>query len=386
MKICIVHQYFKTPKTGGAIRSYYIAKYLKSKGHEVTVITAGNEGYYTIDENDGFNVHYLPVYYENHLGFLSRIHAFILFAWKAYRMIKKLKPFDINYVITTPLTTGFIALRAKRKLNIPYVFEVGDIWPEAPIQLGVLKNPLLISLAQYFEKKFYKNSRSLVALSPDIKEYIASVVPEKQIEVITNFSDAELLEDNYISTKYDQWTDKFVISYIGTVGLANHLEFLITAAENVQNDKVQFIIAGGGAQYSKIHTMAIERGLKNVAFLDKTDKKGVAEILTITDAVYISFDNVPILSSGCPNKFFDGLATGKIIIINFKGWIKELVESNDCGFYYDPIKPEDFGSKLLPYLKNKEFSNNSKKRARSLSSQFTPAKQLENIDRLINTQ
>ena len=382
MKICIVHQYFKTPQTGGAIRSYYIANYLRDLGHEVTVITARNNKAYNIDSSFGYNVHYLPVYYENHLSFLSRIHAFLLFVWKSRRLLKKLDSFDINYVITTPLSTGFIANYALRKFGTPYIFEVGDIWPEAPIQLGVLKNPFLIKIARYYEKKFYKNAKSLVALSPDIKNHIKSLIPDKQVEVITNFSDSKLLEQD--SDADDLLKDKFVISYLGTVGLANHLEYLLDLAEIMKDENVHFVIAGDGAHYESIRKQALDKSLGNMSFHDKTDKSGVANILSYTDAVYVSFDNAPILSSGSPNKFFDGLAAGKLILINFNGWIKDIIEEHKCGFSYDPLQPEQFKKQLTNYLQDNTLLQQAKDNAKKLSKNFTPEKQLEILKNVIN--
>ena len=109
----------------------------------------------------------------------------------------------------------------------------------------------------------------------------------------------------------------------------------------------------------------------------------MAKILSYTDAVYVSFDKAPILSTGSPNKFFDGLAAGKLIIINFKGWIKTFIEENECGFSYDPANKDEFKTKLLPFLNNPELLNQAKNNSKSMSAEFTPEKQLRNIDSII---
>ncbi|MEQ8927077.1 MAG: glycosyltransferase family 4 protein [Fulvivirga sp.] len=382
MKICLIHQYFKTPETGGAIRSYYIANHLKSKGHTVTVITARNNRAYSVDKSLGYDVHYLPVYYENHLSFLSRIHAFFIFVWKANRLIKNLQPFDLNYVITTPLTTGFIATRALKRFGTPYIFEVGDLWPEAPIQLGVINNPLLKWITRKWELSFYSKAQSIVALSPDIKNYIQSNCPNCTIDVITNFADIDLFKNAEANKSLSHLENKFVISYLGTVGLANHLEYLISFAEKLTNDNVHIVVAGGGAQFNKIKIIALSKELKNITFLDQTDKKGVASILSITDAIYISFKNVPVLGTGSPNKFFDGLASGKMIIINFQGWLKPLVEKHDVGVYYPPEKPEELVEKLTPYLEQSRLIK-VKENSLALAEKFTPKNQLSGLDTIL---
>lgn len=388
MKIVIIHQYYKTPEEGGAIRSYYIAKHLAALGHEVNVITAFNDKKYQVKKDDRVTIHYLPVYYTNHLSFLSRIHAFYRFVKKSIDLLKKLQPVDLNYVITTPLTTGLIAQYAKRKYGTPYIFEVGDLWPDAPVSLGVLKNGLLKKLAYKLEKSSYKNSCELVALSPDIKSAIEQKVSGRNVEVITNFADtaffgpADKLES--LLKKYSV-ENKFVITYTGTVGMANHLEYMLDVAELAQKNKknIRFLIAGSGARWEAVREKASKRELGNITFIDFLDKEGVKEILHVSDAVFISFKNSPVLATGSPNKFFDGLAAGKLIIINFKGWIGELVEKHKCGFSYPPESPQAFLDQVEPYINDSQLLHQAQASARQLAENFTPETQLNKLTRLI---
>ncbi|MTI40694.1 glycosyltransferase family 4 protein [Fulvivirga lutimaris] len=387
MRICLIHQYYKTPETGGAIRSYYIAKHLHEQGHDVTVITARNNKAYTIENDLGFEVHSLPIYYENHLSFFSRIHAFILFVWATNKLLKKLPRFDLNYVISTPLSTALIALKAKKRFGTPFIFEVGDLWPEAPIQLKVIKNPILKSIALKLERNAYRKAAKIVALSEDIKSAIQRKAPEQEIEIVTNFADIEFFKPeekkNEYLNKY-QVQNKFVISYLGTVGMANELEYLINVAvEARSNEQVHFFVVGGGAHFNKIRALAESKGLTNITFAEQVDKYEVRKILNITDAIYVSFKNVPVLATGSPNKFFDGLAGGKLIIINFKGWIKKKIEQHDCGFYHDPESPRAFLELLAPYIEDENKLEQSKMRARELATKFSLQNQLPKLDKVL---
>jgi len=373
MKILLIHQYYKTPQTGGAIRSYYIAKYLVSQGHEVSVITAYNEKEYSLKKEEGILVHYLPIYYTNHLSFFSRMHAFVRYVWQARKLLKKIDKPDINYVISTPLTTGLIAIYAKRKYGIPYIFEVGDLWPEAPIQLGVLKNSILKNLARKLEKRIYKQAREIIGLSPDIAKNIEKKTGKKA-HVITNFADTTFF------TPSDPRSDEFIIGYVGTIGLANHLEYLLQVAEvSATNPKIKFVIMGSGAQLEKIKKEARHKKLTNIEFVNPGDKQAAKNVIEQLSAMFISFKNVPVLATGSPNKFFDALAAGKLTIINFEGWIKELVEAHACGFYYPPDKPEEFLIKLQPYLDELHKLKNAQNNARALAEQFTLNKQLPTL-------
>ena len=191
MKILIIHQYFNTPQTGGPLRSYYLAQGLASCGHEVEIITSHNHKNRLQREINGFTVHYLPVFYDNALGFTRRVIAFLKFAWMAYRKALTLDKIDLCYAISTPLTTGWVAKKLKLRCNIPYIFEVGDLWPEAPVQMGVIKSPWLIDALRRFEKSIYRQAKHLVALSPGIKEGIIKTCPQKIVTVIPNMSDCK---------------------------------------------------------------------------------------------------------------------------------------------------------------------------------------------------
>lgn len=386
MRILLIHQYFKTPEEGGAIRSYHIAQWLAAQGHQVDVISACNEKTYIKKSIAGFTVHYLPVYYTNHLSFLSRVHAFYRFVRMAIAQINKLPRADLHYVITTPLTTGLIALYAKKKTGVPYIFEVGDLWPDAPVQLGVLKNNLLKNIAFKLEKMSYRNADALVALSPDIKAAIEKKVPGREVEVITNMADVDFFSPEQkrpdLVEKY-QVQGKLVIAYTGTVGLANHLEYLLDVAESDKTKSLHFLIAGGGARWEAVKAEAHKRGLKNITFFEYMNKEGVRELMNVADAVFISFKNVPVLSTGSPNKFFDGLAAGKLIVTNFGGWVSELIEQHQCGFSYSPDRPHEFVEKIKPYLEDGQKLKEAQKNARELAQQFTPEVQLGKLDGVV---
>ncbi|UII28438.1 glycosyltransferase family 4 protein [Fulvivirga maritima] len=388
MRIVLIHQYFKTPEEGGGIRSYHIVKHLKDLGHDVQVITAYNKPQPDVKIIDGIKISYLPVYYTNHLSFWSRVHAFIRFVMMSLKVVKKIQPVDINYVITTPLTTGIIALYAKIRFKTPYIFEVGDLWPDAPIQLKVLKNGLLKKLAYWLERKSYKEAEKIVALSPDIKEIILEKHNKKQVEVVSNMADNQFftpqVKEPHLEEKYGV-EGKFVVTYAGTIGLANHLEYLLDAAEACLNyNQILFMVAGEGARADYIKELAEKRSLVNIQFIPFTGKEGVRELMNVSDAIYVSFKNAPVLASGSPNKLFDGLAAGKLIIMNFKGWLKELIEENGCGFYYKPEVPEEFYAKLLQFVESSELLKTAQENARKLAEQkFDKKDQLKKLQQFI---
>lgn len=369
MKILYVHQYFKTPKEGGGIRSYHLAKGLAAKGHEVTMITA-HHGPSKVMTINGVSVHYLRVPYKNQFGFVRRVWAFLRFVYLAKKAINKLPKFDLAYVMSTPLTTGLIALHVKEKYNIPYYFEVGDLWPEAPIKMGVIRNSILKNLLYRFEKKCYFEAQKVVALSPAIRNYIEANSPETRVYVLPNISDNEFFKPSTNFPKYFTHENPFRIAYTGTFGAANHLQFLVEAARQCEAEKVPvlFSLMGKGATLNKIKRQG--KDLKNIRFYPFGTAREVRNLLDKQDAVYISFKNLEILNTGSPNKFFDGLAAGKLIVVNFGGWIRNVIEKNKCGFYHDPLNPVEFARKLSVFINNPSLLLKYQKRSRDLAESY----------------
>lgn len=311
MKVLYIHQYFKVPSEGGSIRSYYLTKELVKKGIDVEVITAHDGSDYERKDIEGVIVHYLPVYYRNELSYKSRVFSFLKFAFLAIIKSTKVKGVDICYVMTTPLTTGLIALWNKFFLKRPYIFEVGDLWPSVPVDMGVIKNSIFKKLMFSFEKLFYQNSVGIVALSPVIADYIKTIVSNKPIEVITNVADTHffnLEEKKERLKKRFGVKNEFVISYSGTLGVANHLEYLLDLAKACAGLNVKFLILGRGAEAESLKRIQEEELLKNINFLTHSDKEVVRDVLNVSDAIYISFLDIESLQTGSPNKLFDGLA------------------------------------------------------------------------------
>jgi len=368
VKILYVHQYFKTPQEGGSIRSYYLAKGLAEAGHEITMITA-HDGAYEVKEIDGFKVHYLPVAYDNSFDFIQRLWAFAKFVRLARKEALKLPNQELAYVMTTPLTTGFIATYLKKKINLPYYFEVGDLWPEAPIKMGVIKNKWLKSWLYSLEKKFYFEAEKVIALSPAIRNYIEKVSPNTKVHVIPNMADCKFFEPEYSVGDFSE-SNKFQITYCGAIGKANHLEFLADAAKECDRQQlpVHFNIIGHGSEMKRLKS-SVKRS-KNVTFYPHSSKKCVRNLLDRSDAVYVSFKDVEVLGTGSPNKFFDSLAAGKLTIVNFNGWIKNLIAKNKCGFYHDPHRPEDFTRKLKVFLASQELLGKYQKNGRKLAELY----------------
>ena len=189
MNILYIHQYFNTPKEPGGTRSYWISKKLVDRGFKVIVITSkrGSDQprFKTIE---GIKIIYVNVSYDQSMNLIQRAYSFLKFTLLS--TIEALKIRNVKMVIatSTPLTIGIPALIIKIIKKTPFIFEVRDLWPDVPIEMGAIKNPILIKLLKALEIRLYKESSHIVALSPGMKDGITKYVQPNKISVIPNMA------------------------------------------------------------------------------------------------------------------------------------------------------------------------------------------------------
>ncbi len=372
MKVLILHQHFKTPSEGGALRSYFLAKALVAHGHQAIVITGGGKGRYDKSDIEGIEVYRTGVQYDNSFDFWRRSRSFLQYAWKSVTLSTKLEGIDLCYAISVPLTVGLSARWLKSKCKIPYIFEVGDLWPDAPIQMGYVRSYLFRQLLFGMERSIYRDSQAIVALSPSIKSAIEKKVPGKTVHMIPNMADTEFfLQEPKHPGLISQYKveGKFVVSYIGAVGVANGLDYFIECARASEKAQlpVHFLLCGEGALLESHKRNATRLDLSNLTFIPFQDRDGVRDIMNVTDAIFVCYKSYPILETGSPNKYFDGLAAGKLILINFGGWIKHEIETQRCGVYLNKQQPSDFVRTVQSFISDPALLIDHQTSARKLA-------------------
>lgn len=374
MHILYIHQYFKTPDESGGTRSYFIAKKMIERGHKVSMICSTcNKEKVGRNEVEGISVHYLYAPYKNEMGKLGRIKAFLSFMYKAIRLGKSIKDVDLMYATSTPLTVGYIAHRIKKATQTPYIFEVRDLWPEFPIQMGAIKNKQVIAFLKKWEKTFYDEASAIIALSPGMEEgVLACGINKKKVTMIPNMSKPDIFypheADKELMKKFSLNEEHFKIVYFGAMGLANGIDYIIDAAKILKeegHDKFDFIFVGGGSTASKAEEKAKQLGLANVSFLSRQSMLITAEIVNCCQCSIVTFLDRPILHTNSPNKLFDSLSAGKPIIVNSRGWTKDLVEQHRCGLFVDPDDAANLAKGIIALASDKdtltEYSKNSRK-------------------------
>lgn len=394
MKIIYLHQYFNTPEMSGGTRSYEMAKRMVAAGHEVHMVTSIRDektkstDWYNTNEA-GIKVHWYSVPYSNHMSYTERIKAFFYFAYAAKKKASSLQA-DVVFATSTPLTIAFPAVFTARKLNIPMVFEVRDLWPEMPIAMGALKNPILQFFAKKLERWAYQNSSSVVALSPGMKDGVLKTgYPANQIAVIPNSSDnLEFMHDAEAASQFRAnraWLgDKPLLIYAGTFGKVNGVDYAVKVAIELKkiNSNVRILLVGDGMEKAQVIAEAKEADVleKNIFFESRITKKDIPILFSAATMASNLVADIPESRANSANKFFDTLAAGKPIFLNHGGWMHDLVKSHNCGLamWQKPIElvAQQLHEKMNDNTWLQLAGNNSKKLAMQDFDRDLLAKQL----------
>lgn len=363
MNILLIHQNFLGKNEGGGSRFNEMTKVWSSQGHKITVLagmvsyTSGkkemkykNKYFYT--ENnfyEGVNVIRCHVSESYNLNFIGRLWSYFSFVFSStYAGLLKTKgKYDVILVTSPPLFTAITALIISFFKKLPIVFEVRDLWPESAIDTGLLKNKILIKLSYLFEAYIYKKAKLINVLTPAFKsKLIEKGVKEEKIIFIPNAADFSLVE-KFQTGIFDPQEykrslgleDKFVITYIGVHGLANHLIQLIDAAVLLEETKIVFQLIGSGPQKEMLKAEAKKRNLKNVIFRDSVPKAEVFKYILASDVGASVLKNAEVFKTIYSNKTFDYMACKKPVLLAIDGVSRSLIKEANCGIYVQPENP-----------------------------------------------
>lgn len=383
MKILYFHQHFSTPKGSAGIRSYAMAQALINNGHQVTMVCgsfgAGQTGLAQPFVKgarrgvvDGIEIIEFELPYSNSMSFLQRVKIFFSFAFKSIKVALTEK-YDVVFATTTPLTAGIPGIAAKWLKRKPFVFEVRDLWPELPKAMGVIKNPIVLSLMSALEWASYRSADRLIGLSPGIVQGITKrgVAPEK-VALIPNGCDLNIFAGEHHAWRPEQVAESDLMAiFTGTHGLANGLDAVIAVATELkkrQRDDIKLVLVGDGMKKKDLQLQAQKLELNNVIFHDPVNKDKLAGLMASADLGLQILANIPAFYYGTsPNKFFDYIAAGLPVLNNYPGWLAEMIQEKQCGFAVPPESPKLFADALEQAADNRDELKNMGIRAQALA-------------------
>jgi len=398
VRILYFHQYFCTPHGNSGIRSYEMAKYLVNAGHQVTMVFGESprlksplngqpykkgirRGNY-----EGIDLIELNLSYNNKMSIFKRSLVFIKFSLKSIHLVFK-EDFDLVFATSTPITAGIpgiiMRLFGKRK---PFVFEVRDLWPELPREMGVVKNKTLLWLMGVLEYLSYNKADACVALSPGIKEGIQRRLKhEKPVYLIPNGCDLELFKPGRNSKDIIPGCSDsdFIAVFIGAHGIANGLDAAIDAAAILKTkpntNNIKIVLIGDGKLKRHLADRVANEKLDNVILLDPVPKNSLLKYLWAADVGLMLLANVPAFYYGTsPNKFFDYISAGLPVLNNYPGWLANMISENNLGVVVEPDTPIDFAESLIDLSTKNGALEEMRLNARNFAQEHFSRKELAN--------
>lgn len=333
-----VNHFASSPVRGRGLRHFEIGRELTGLGWDVTIVTAqkagtgaGERGYgvgsVEAERIDSVHFRWLGVveFTENNwrrgLNWLSFARVFDRWSRNEGRA-------DIIIGSSPHLFAALAAERHARRIGVPFVFEVRDLWPESLLAAGGHKG-LLYHLLNGIAKYLYRRAERVVVLAEGSVDYLVRAgVPRSKLVLVPNGVDADRFPER------DESRQKtFTIVYAGAHGPANGLDAVLDAAQLLKDRSyIQFRLIGSGTSKTLLEEDARRRGLSNVRFEDQVSGSEIPRVLSEADAGLMVLRDSPLFSFAVsPNKLFDYFAAGLPVICNVPGEVSDLLRRANAG-------------------------------------------------------
>ena len=357
-----------------AARTYEHARHWAALGHEVTVITGfpnhptgiirpEYEGQFVKRENiDGIDLLRTWVYCAANKGFFKRVLNFLSFFFSSFLLGSVMTARPDVVVGTSPqffcAVSAYLLSVIKRA---PFVFEVRDIWPQSAVELGALRNPLIIRALESIEHFLYRRARLIIVVAEATRPYLLAkgVNPDK-IRIVPNGIDAKYLESavatsEEVRNQYEL-NGKFIVSYIGTHGMSHALDVVLKAADKLRDDtSVRFLFVGEGAEKENLKKLALELKLNNVIFVNEQSRERLLAFYRASDVSLVPLKRLDIFRKVLPSKLFELMGVGCPVICSVEGEAAELVKRSGGGECIEPENADSLVESIRRLEKNKEL-------------------------------
>ena len=359
------------------------AKRLVKRGHQVTVLTtlpnyptgivpSEYRGHLLQKEvRDGVHVVRVWSYIRPSKSFLSRVLWYLSFSLLAPLLggIAVGHP-DLIIVQSPPLFDAITARILARWKRCPFIFMVSDLWPEAAIQLGVLRNSVLIKLSEWLEWSTYRRAALVWVVTQWIRDFlIQRGLPSEHVFLLTNGVDTTKflpLLQTQARVKLG-WEDTFTVLYAGTLGVTHGLVTILDAAEQIQDyDDIRFVLVGHGADKTYLVAEAQKRGINNLTFLDPVSHSLVPTLLAASDICLAHVRRVPVGEGILPIKMYEAMACARPIVLAVDGEARRIaVEEAGAAIYVEPENPGALASAILYLREHPELAGELGRRGRA---------------------
>jgi colanic acid biosynthesis glycosyl transferase WcaI len=355
VRILYVSHYFPPEMGAPAGRVSGLGRAWAAAGHEVHVLTgfphhptgqispeyrsAFRRGFLR-EEIDGVHVHRTWIFPAANRGKIRRSLNYGSFMASAAIAGSLALPRPDVIVATSPqllcaVAGGLLA----RRFRAPLVMEVRDLWPESLVAVGASgqRSPLVRSLER-LAGSLYRRASHIVTVTDSQREVIVrSGIPAERVSVVPNGVDRAFFEPQIPATGAAPAEAQFVVTYIGTIGMAHHLETLLDAAAELRGEPhFRFRIVGEGARREALEARARSAGLTNVEFCGQRPRGEVARWIAESSACAVLLRRDDVFRTVVPSKMLEIMAVGRPILLGVEGEARALVERAGAGVAVEP--------------------------------------------------
>jgi glycosyltransferase involved in cell wall biosynthesis len=350
MRLLYLQQLLVLPGMAGNGRSWAFARRWAQAGLRITLVasTAGHsiEGPFPRRElREGIEIWWVEAEYAQQMSFPRRIRAFFRFMTKAWRLCQRLPRPDALLAYTAPLSVAALGYVLARQWRRPLLIELGDVWPDVPIGMGLIRPPVLAWALRKSAGIIYCAADQIFPFSPGMAEQLRAYgLPQEKICVVLN--GAQLPPAPKPKPRARQGPVQLL--YSGTIGIANGLDQLLLAFAELERQQkpVQLTLLGSGNDLARVRDLAGRLGLRGLQFLPEASYEEARRQMEAADIGVVCFAPHPVLAANSATKWYDYLAAGLPVVINYGGWQAEWLERWDCGRWAPPGDPAALAARI----------------------------------------
>lgn len=358
MKILVVYPYFVDRSAAGHSLMHDTLQELARMGHDVTVVS-GESGYMEaqapaatrrpwwkrllyVEMVGGVRVYRTISYSGHQKSFIGRVVSYLYLCFMSPVAVLVAPRPDVALLSPPPLYPIFTSMLACMLRRLPIMVEVRDLWPDSLVQMGVMRNPLIIRGTAWMERCIYNRASEIVALTQGIASDIvrrgwrADKVHQLPCAVDTaQFVADEAARDEVRSAH--GWSDRFVLLYFGALGEANNLPVLVRAAQRLAHrPDIRLVLVGDGFRRPWLQEQVRALGLQNVQVLPPVPKSQAPAYLAAADACVVSLQDLPVFAGAIPTKLVEYMASGRPVLCGVPGEARRIVEAAQAGHCFEP--------------------------------------------------
>ena len=389
MNLLYISQYFPPEMGAPAARASELARHWADAGHQVSILT-GFPNHPTGVVPAEWRSRLRRLMYHQKIG---QVDVYRTWLWplpnrKAHERIRNYASFCVSAAlrgITIPRPDVIIASSPQLLVGlagwwlaftrqIPFVFEVRDLWPESLGAVGVAGERSLLHHALARIAGFlYRRADRIVVVTSAFKDYLIHHwrVPALKIDIVENGVETDLFAPDSVAAagrrKELNAESRFLVSYIGTLGMAHGLETLLDAAATLQSKAphVLFLLVGEGSEKERIKSLAQSRGLANVRFLDQQPREKIPSFISASNLCLVLLKKTDVFKTVIPTKMLEYMSCARPVILGVEGQARQILEDAGAGLAIEPENAAAIAAAIIQLDHNRELAKTLGEQGRS---------------------